>query len=127
MTSTSQILVAEDDKALSMVHRILFEEEGVEAVFVENGEQALQKLATIQPKLILLDILMPKKDGFAVLRKLQEQKSTVPVIVLTNLSSETDRQECLSLGATAVYVKSETDTEELRKMIRKYAGTTPTA
>ena len=120
--ANAQILVAEDDKALSMVHRILFEDMGITAKFVENGEEAIAAIERQQPSLLLLDLLMPKKDGFTVLKHIQAKGYAFPVVVLTNLSSEGDKQECMRLGAKDVFVKSEVNTSHLRHVIEKYTS-----
>lgn len=114
------VLVAEDDKALNMVHRSMLEDEGIDMKMAETGEDAVKAIDEMQPDLLLLDLLMPGMDGFAVLKHIKEKGYTFPTVVLTNLSSEKDRHECMNLGATEVYVKSETDVDQLKKIVRKY-------
>ncbi len=116
------ILIAEDDKALSTVHRILLEDQGHRIKIVETGDQAIEAIDKEQPALLLLDLLMPAKDGFAVLRHIVEKGYKFPVVVLTNLSSEHDKHECLALGAKECLVKSETESEQIQDIIKRYVG-----
>lgn len=122
MDAKPYVLVAEDDKALNMVHRILFEDMKTPAKFVENGADAVAAIEREAPALLLLDLLMPRQDGFTVLRHIKDKGYTFPVIVLTNLSSESDKQECYALGARDVFVKSEVNTSHLRHVIEKYVS-----
>ncbi len=73
-----------------------------------NGEEALAILSKETVDLILLDLIMPKKDGFAVLAELKEKGITTPVIISSNLSQEDDRQRTKTLGAVDYFVKSDT-------------------
>ena len=73
-----------------------------------NGKEGLEKLAKFIPDLILLDIMMPKLDGFDVLEELKkdERLKKVPVIMLTNLGDSTDKAEALKKGADDYLVKA---------------------
>ncbi len=124
MSDESQklIVIAEDDKALSAVHRILLQDQGHRIKMVETGADAIAAIDEEQPALLLLDLLMPKTDGFAVLRHINEKKYGFPVVVLTNLSSEHDKHECLALGAKECLVKSETDSDQIQGIIKRYVS-----
>lgn len=86
----------------------------------ENGEEAILAMDESQPELLLLDLLMPKKDGYAVLHHVKEKSYPFPVIIMSNLSDELDREKCLSLGAKDFFVKSDMDEDELWPTIQKY-------
>lgn len=95
-------------------------EEGANVIAVTDGEEAIDCVRRTRPDLILLDVLMPKKDGFAVLEFLREQNSSVPVVMLTNLSSTEHEINCRRLGAKDFIVKSELDTGGLWERIKRY-------
>src|SRR5690606_28200440 len=101
---------------------ILLEDAGHRIEMVETGDEAIEAIEREQPALLLLDLLMPTTDGFAVLRHINEKKYAFPVVVLTNLSSERDKHECLALGAKECLVKSETESNQIQEIIKKYVS-----
>jgi DNA-binding response OmpR family regulator len=117
---TKTILLAEDDSFLAETIQLALEEHGMRIVVAENGERAIEELGTLTPDLILLDLLMPKKDGYAVLHHLKEGGSQIPVIILSNLSDELDKEKCLALGAKDYFVKSDMDEDELWPKVQQY-------
>lgn len=117
---TKTILLAEDDSFLAETIQLALEEHDMHIVVAENGERAIEILTDVKPDLILLDLLMPKKDGYAVLNHLKERASTVPVIILSNLSDELDREKCLALGAKDYFIKSDMDEDELWPKVQRF-------
>ena len=94
---------------------------GFKAITAKNGVQALQKIKKDKPDLILLDLLMPKKDGFEVLEALRKRKGTpIPVIILSNLNHSTDIARGKELGAVDYLVKSNISLRELMELIQNY-------
>ena len=85
-----------------------------------NGEETIEAINKDKPDLLLLDIMMPKVDGLEVLQNIKDAGHDFPVIVLTNLSQETDKQKCSDLGAVDYFVKSDMDLDELNELIRRY-------
>lgn len=81
-----------------------------------NGNDGLLKIQELQPDLILLDILMPEKDGIEVLKELHNAGNTIPVVMLTSDVQESTRSECLSLGARA-FLNKPVKAEELIPVI----------
>ncbi len=125
MTNTSVLLV-EDDTFLASIYRTKFEQEGFKVVVAENGQEALEMARKKRPDIILLDILLPHMDGFAVLTELKKDKNIgqVPVILLTNLGQKEDVEKGLALGAAAYPIKahcrpSETVTQVKKILARK--------
>lgn len=104
-----KILLVEDDDALANVYTVRLESEGFEIKRVSNGEEALSNALEFKPDLILLDVMMPKVDGFEVLDILRNtpQTANIKIIVLTALSQESDRERASSLGADDYLVKSQ--------------------
>ncbi len=102
------LLIAEDDQTLREILEDSFEKAGWRVVAVQDGNAALEALRSHEFDLLLLDLLMPKKDGFAVLEEMKNDPaiSGVPVIILSNLDSEEDIKRGLKLGAKDFFVKS---------------------
>ena len=114
------ILIAEDDNFLQKMLRYSLEEEGFSVLSAENGEVAIEKIEKEKPDLVLLDILMPKVDGFAVLEHLQEHKIRVPVVITSNLGHQDDVDKCMKLGAKDYIIKSDTESTDLVEKVKKY-------
>jgi len=114
-----KILIAEDDKFLANAYRVKLTKEGFDIEIAENGIKALEIVEKSQPDLILLDLVMPKKDGFSTLKDLKanEKWKNIPVIVSTNLSQEEDREKIMEMGANDFIIKSELSMESLIKKI----------
>lgn len=111
----SKILIAEDDKFLSNAYRVKLTKSGFTIEMASDGEEAIKKLATFTPDLIILDLVMPIKDGFAVLRELKAnaQWKAIPVIVASNLGQKEDLNKAMSLGASDYLIKSDLHIEDL--------------
>ena len=83
-----KVLIVEDEEALSSVLQEKFNNEGYQTQIVRDGEEALKMASTFNPEIILLDLIIPKKDGLTVLAELKSDPAlrTIPVIVLSNLN-----------------------------------------
>ena len=92
------ILVVEDEKSISDILKINLEKNGFKVSTAYDGEDAVNKALTENPDLILLDVMLPKLDGFSVCKKLRETMST-PIIMLTAREEEVDKVLGLELGA----------------------------
>jgi DNA-binding response OmpR family regulator len=99
MAEKRLILVVEDDEAMLLGLRHNLEYEGYETVAASDGRDALQKAEKLLPDLVLLDVMLPQLDGFAVLRELRTTQPRLPVIVLTSKSLESDKLNGFQLGA----------------------------
>ncbi len=115
------ILFIEDEPTLQKLVGHLLEEEGYKIINALDGEVGLELAKKTKPDLILLDLILPKKDGFVVLQELKDDQSTkqIPVIVLTNLEGSTDVEKALSLGATTYLVKANYQLDEVIKKIKE--------
>ena len=102
--SKKKILVVEDEKSISDIIRYNLEKEGFSVYTAYDGEEALAKQSEVDPDLILLDVMLPKMDGFTVCKKVRE-KSAVPIIILTAKEEEVDKVLGLELGADDYIVK----------------------
>ena len=115
-----RILVAEDDAFLAETIQLELQEHGIRAEMARNGEQAIEQIEKALPDLLLLDLLMPKMDGYGVLSHIKEKGYLFPVVILSNLSDDLDKEKCLSLGAKNYFIKSDMDEDELWPMIQEY-------
>ena len=104
----AHILLVEDDVFLANIYRTKFEMEGFKISTADNGETGLVEVKKKKPDIILLDVLMPKMDGFAVLEKLRADEETrnIPVILLTNLGQKDDVDKGLEMGAVGYLIKA---------------------
>ncbi len=104
-----KILIIEDEATLQKTLNDLLSQEGYEVLSAVDGEKGLELVFEKNPDLVLLDIILPKMDGFEILKKIKENKDTaqIPVIILTNLSGVNDIQKALNLGATTYLVKAD--------------------
>lgn len=95
-----RILIVEDDESISMGLRMNLEAEGYEVRLAEDGETALELVRSLEPlDLVILDVMLPKKNGFEVLRALRSEGNSVPIIVLSARGAEMDKVMGLELGA----------------------------
>jgi len=95
---SAKILVVDDERSIAEILKYNLEKEGFEVILAYDGEEALERLEQDKPDLILLDIMLPKKDGFAVCREIRAQKE-IPIIMLTARETEVDKVLGLELGA----------------------------
>ena len=115
------ILLAEDDAMISTMYKTKFEQAGFDVLIADNGADGLELALTNKPDLILLDIIMPQLDGFAVLERLKMSSKTksIPVILLTNLGTEEDIQKGQELGAKDYLVKANLTPAEVLDKVKK--------
>ena len=114
-----KILIAEDDQPLAKALKLKLELSGFEATICNDGEQALNALTKNKYSLALLDLMMPKKDGFSVLADIKEKKIKIPVIIISNLGQEGDIKKAKDLGAVGYLVKSNTPIAEIVNYVKK--------
>ena len=115
MTEPARILLAEDDRILRKAGEIALRKNGYLVIVAVDGEEALAKARAEAPDLILLDVMMPKFDGFEVLAQLKADAATrdIPVIMLSNLGDDAAVQQAIGRGARAFLVKSSLRPDQL--------------
>ena len=118
------VLLVEDDTFLLDIYKKKFEMEGIKVSTCDNGEKCLTDVKKKKPDIILLDILLPKLDGFSVLEKLKTDSATksIPVILLTNLGQRDDVERGLKLGAFDYLIKAHFKPSEIVDKIKKALG-----
>ena len=116
-----KILLIEDDSFLLNMYATKFEIENFNVVVAEDGEKGLEAALTEDPDIILLDIMLPKMDGFDVLKQIKNDQTTtnIPVILLTNLSQKDDIDKGLSMGAIDFLIKAHFMPSEVVEKIKK--------
>lgn len=116
------IILAEDDRYLAKVLSKKLLREGVEVDVASDGREAIEKVRKRTPDLLLLDIVMPNKNGFEVLEELALGKAKQPtnVFMLTNLGQTSDMEKAKALGASDYIIKSDISIKELAEKILKF-------
>ncbi len=114
-----KLLLVEDDKFFREFYSTKLKEKGIEVVVAPDGEEGLKQLQTFTPDLVLLDIIMPKKDGFDVLTEMGKMQllPKIPVLVFSTLGQEKDVERARTLGARGYVNKSFFDFEKLYNRI----------
>ena len=115
------ILFIEDEAALQKTLGETLRSEGFQVISALDGEQGLRMAEEEKPDLILLDLVLPKMNGFEVLKRLKQEKETkgIPVIVLTNLEQAKDVDKVIELGGTTYLIKSDYSLEDLTTKIKQ--------
>jgi len=103
-----KILIIEDDSFLADMYAAKFQMKGYKVNLAENGREAMKEIQKEKPSLIILDILMPKMDGFEFLEqfKKNEKFKNIPVIILTNLGQKREVERGFNLGADDYIIKA---------------------
>lgn len=116
----SKILFIEDEPSLQKTVGEILEQENFKVLRALDGEVGINLARTEKPDLILLDLILPKKDGFRIIQELRADQATanLKIIVLTNLESSTDVERALELGATTYLVKTNYELEEVVQKIK---------
>jgi len=103
-----KILIIEDDPFLSEMYATKLTESGFEAEVAPDGKKGLAMVTDLKPDLVLLDIVLPKMDGFEILKKIKDddELKNIPVVLLTNLGQKSEVEKGLSLGADEYIIKA---------------------
>ncbi len=112
------ILIIEDERPLAHALELKFTHEGYETDTCADGAEGLAKAAVGKYDMILLDLIMPNLDGFGFLQSAREKKIKTPIIVLSNLGQEEDRERTKEMGAIDYFVKSNTPITDIVKRVQ---------
>lgn len=120
-TVKTHVLLVEDDVFLSGIYQKKFEMEGYKISTADNGEKGLADAKKKKPDIILLDVLLPKMDGFSVLKELKADPTTkpIPVILLTNLGQKDDVEKGLEAGAVDYLIKAHFKPSEIVDKVKQ--------
>jgi len=121
MENKKRILIIEDDSILQKAMQEFLISDGFEVVAASDGEEGLRFARSKNPDLILLDIILPKINGFEVLKEIKGDAKIkeVPIVVLTNLGGMNDVEKVLALGASTYLVKSDYGLAEIAQKIKE--------
>ena len=117
-----KILIVEDDTVLANALNLSLKDKGYDISMATDGREAEEMIAKERPDLILLDLLLPIKNGFEVLRQMRADEATknIPVVILTNFEQETSIEEGMKLGAKDYIVKANIDIKDVPGVVAKY-------
>lgn len=110
--SNIKVLLAEDEASLGMIVKESLESRDFTVFHAENGEEALEIYKTEKPDILVLDVMMPKKDGFTLAKEIRQENKTIPIIFLTAKSQTSDVLEGFEHGGND-YLKKPFSMEEL--------------
>ncbi|MFH1598479.1 MAG: response regulator [Patescibacteria group bacterium] len=115
-----KILLIEDEKMLAEMYRTKFAKEGYKIDLAFDGDEGIRAAKAEKPDIILLDIILPKLDGFLVLKELKDDPVTknIPVVLLSNLGQDEDIKKGKSLGANDYFVKANHTPAEIVDKVR---------
>jgi DNA-binding response OmpR family regulator len=113
-----RILVVDDDAFIRRPLEFILRQEGFEALTAASGAECLERIETQRPDLIILDVMMPGRDGFDVCKTIKNEKrfADIPIILLSARGQEHDRERGLCLGASDFMTKPYSPSELLRKV-----------
>ncbi|GLR80501.1 response regulator [Azospirillum oryzae] len=122
------ILVVDDEPSIVLSLQVLMQRAGFDVRIARDGDEALRSVENFTPDLILLDAMMPKRDGFDVCQTLRTNPAwkSLPIIMLTARSRDVERQKGLALGATD-YITKPFSTRDLLTTVRRHLGLTAAA
>lgn len=118
MAEKKKILVVEDEAAISKLLMLKLGFAGFEPTAAYDGQEGLDQMEKEKYDLILLDLMMPKIDGFGVLTEMRKRGYKIPVIVATNLNQPSDIMRVMELGCTNYYVKSDTPLDQIVEIVK---------
>ena len=124
MSEEKYVLIVEDDPFYSSIYKTKVEKEGIRSILVHDGAAAMTEVQKQKPSLIVLDLIMPGKDGFQVLEELKSHPNLkdIVILVLSNLSQEEDIKRVMDMGATEYLIKSNIPLGDLIQKIKGYLG-----
>jgi two-component system response regulator ResD len=125
MEDKRKILVVEDEPDALEIFKDILSEEGFEVDGAEGGLVALERLVNAKYDLILLDIVMPDKDGISILEEIKrfpDKYGDTKVVMLTNIGGDLAVDKAMKIGASGYLLKSETEPDDLVNAVKQYLG-----
>ncbi len=122
MADKKRILIVEDERLIAKPLAMKLQLSGFDVKNAYDGEEALAILAQEKFDVILLDLMMPKVDGYDVLSELKIRGDMTPIIVATNLNQENNISRAMELGVVNYYVKSDITLDEIVAKVRGVLG-----
>ena len=124
MSTKQKILVVDDDAFIRRPLEFILRQEGFEPVTASNGNECMEKVASERPDLIILDVMMPGRDGFELCKTIKREScyADIPVILLSARGQNHDRERGLCLGAADFLTKPYSPSELVRRVREILAG-----
>lgn len=122
--ASENILLIDNEQFIVVAYRDGLERAGYKVTLAEDGQSALDQMLLDPPNLVLLELLVPKLNGFELIQAMKQEPKLldIPILVLTNLSQQADREEAESLGAQDFFVKSDVSLQDVLKRINSLLG-----
>lgn len=122
MEKKKKVMIVEDDTVLANALSLALQNEGYELSLATDGEEAERMIVDEIPDLVLLDLLLPIKNGFEVLKTIRQDPKTkdIAVVILTNFEQETSINEGKKLGVKDYIVKANVDIQNVPGIVKKY-------
>lgn len=114
-----KILIVEDEDALASILSAKFRLEGFAVLIADNGADGLRKIKEWRPDVILLDIVMPKMNGYEVLENLQKNNNKIPVIIISNSGQDIELEKVKKMGAADYIIKTQIEPGEVAQKVNK--------
>ncbi|HNW44391.1 MAG TPA: response regulator [Elusimicrobiales bacterium] len=117
----AKILVVDDDEPIRLIYQAYLTKDGHTVETAADGMQALEKIASFHPDLVMLDINMPKMSGFEVAKRMKENPETkdIPIFIMTSLKQELNIKKAYDLGIDE-YITKPTSVEHLKLRVNKF-------
>lgn len=124
MPNKKKILVAEDEQSYASIYKLKLEKEGYRVFIAGDGEKAIEIAKKEKPDIALLDLIMPKVDGFEVIKTLKSdpELKSIPIIVFSNLGQTSDMEKVKDLGAEKYFVKANISIQKVIEEVRSFIG-----
>lgn len=116
---SKKILIAEDEKPLARALMLKLEGEGFLVDVANDGDAVKEKVSKGGYSLILMDLMMPKHDGFLIMEEMKQKGDKTPVVIMSNLSQDTDRKKAIEAGANHYFVKGDSKLSDIVEYIKK--------
>lgn len=118
-----KILIVEDDPLIVKIYTTRLKADGYDVLSAENGEEGIKIAEESFPDLIILDVMMPRVDGFAVLERLRKNPSfkDTPILMYSNLNNEEEIERAIKMGVTEFLVKANLSPTQMVLKMKQYA------
>ena len=118
-SAKKRVLIAEDEKPLARALSLKLQNAGIECDVVYDGDAVKEKVLAGGYSMILMDLMMPRHDGFSILEGMKERKDSTPVVIMSNLSQDSDRNRAALSGASHYFVKSDSKLADIVEYVKK--------
>ncbi|MDD5032160.1 MAG: response regulator [Patescibacteria group bacterium] len=116
----TKILIIEDEEVLADVLESKLKKEGYDMIMAADGRDGLNKVRELKPDMVLLDIIMPKMNGYEVLEKMEEEKIKIPVIIISNSGQPVELEKIKKMGAVDYLIKTKFNPDDVITKVKKY-------